>query len=164
MATKLAAETFYRARTILSCEHAQTAVANEPAMRAGQHFVEFTFDPIMATTVNVGIVTEGFPAGSGVAAYSTPDAFMFSVGTGYLLRAGMRSARRRWTQSFRAEDRIGLLLDLEADSLSLFQNGEWRGVMVESGLGKSKWRWAADLVGRGTSVQIEAKAPPTLEQ
>lgn len=33
MATKLAAETTYRARTILSCEHAQTAVANEPASK-----------------------------------------------------------------------------------------------------------------------------------
>lgn len=133
-------------------------------MRAGQHYVEFTFDPIVETTVNVGIVTEGFPATSGLAAYNTPDAYMFSVGTGYLLRAGLRSARRRWTESFRAEDRIGLLLDLQEDSLSLFQNGEWRGVMVESGLDKQKWRWAADLIGRGTSVQIEAKAPPTLKE
>jgi hypothetical protein len=162
VATKLAAETVYRARTILACEVAQCAVANPPAARAGVHYAEFTFDPIMPTTVTVGIVPEDFDATCGLPAYANTGGYMFSVSTGFLLHSG--SVPRRWAQDIGQQlgpnDTVGLLLDMAVGSLSLFCNSELRGTMVDGGLEGQRWLWAADLVGRGSSVQIEAKPSP----
>jgi hypothetical protein len=55
-------------------------------------------------------------------------------------------------------DRIDLLLDLGAGSMSVFKNGEMLGVMQESGLGGAgmEYRWAVVLGSEGDSARIEA--------
>ena len=56
-------------------------------------------------------------------------------------------------------DCVGLLLDNNVGSLTVYKNDQWVGVMVHSGL-TSQYRWAASLLKKGHSVSIEAKPPP----
>jgi hypothetical protein len=55
-------------------------------------------------------------------------------------------------------DRIDMLLDLGAGSMSVFKNGEPLGVMQESGLGGAgmEYRWAVALGNKGNTARIEA--------
>ena len=50
-------------------------------------------------------------------------------------------------------DVIGLLLDLERGSLSVYINGTRLGVMVSSGL-EGPLRWAVDMLGQGSKARI----------
>eukprot|EP01046_Picozoa_sp_COSAG06_P010644 COSAG06_NODE_584_length_14005_cov_23.423486_15_plen_307_part_00 len=61
-------------------------------------------------------------------------------------------------QGAREGDRIDLLLDLSAGSMSVFKNGEPLGVMQESGLGGAgvEYRWAVSLFHYGDSARIDA--------
>ncbi len=57
----------------------------------------------------------------------------------------------------------GLLLDLDAATLTVWVNGERKGVMVRPGMTnvarlEGPLRWAVDLVG--TSVAIAGPLPP----
>ena len=56
-------------------------------------------------------------------------------------------------------DCVGLLLDNNVGSLTVYKNDQRVGVMVHSGL-TSQYRWAASLLKKGHSVSIEAKPPP----
>jgi hypothetical protein len=62
-------------------------------------------------------------------------------------------------------DRIDLLLDLGAGSMSVFKNGEPLGVMQESGLGGAgvEYRWAVGLYNKGDSARIDAVPAAELE-
>ena len=52
-------------------------------------------------------------------------------------------------------DRIGLLLDLDAGSLTVYKNDERLGVMQESGLTDAAgYRWAVALASKGDSARI----------
>ena len=63
---------------------------------------------------------------------------------------GMQTAREEG-------DRIGLLLDLDAGSLTVYKNDERLGVMQESGLTDAAgYRWAVGLIDKGDSARIEA--------
>ena len=53
-------------------------------------------------------------------------------------------------------DRIDMLLDLGAGSMSVFKNGEPLGVMQESGLGGVEYRWAVVLEHKGDSARVDA--------
>eukprot|EP01051_Picozoa_sp_SAG22_P020408 SAG22_NODE_4116_length_1379_cov_1.544531_1_plen_444_part_00 len=61
-------------------------------------------------------------------------------------------------QDAKEGDRIDLLLDLGAGSMSVFKNGERLGVMQESGLGGAgvEYRWAVSLYSKGDSARIDA--------
>ena len=64
----------------------------------------------------------------------------------------------------------GLLLDLDAATLTVWVNGERKGVMVRPGMSNNDGepvrrlqgplRWAVDLGGSGSSVAIEGPLPP----
>jgi hypothetical protein len=58
-----------------------------------------------------------------------------------------------------ADDRVGLLLDLDQGSLTVYKNDERLGVMVVSGL-RGEYCWAAELGIHGSVVSIQAVAPP----
>ena len=60
-------------------------------------------------------------------------------------------------QTAKEDDRIGLLLDLDAGSLTVYKNDERLGVMQESGLTDAAgYRWAVGLIDKGDSARIEA--------
>eukprot|EP01046_Picozoa_sp_COSAG06_P024721 COSAG06_NODE_2032_length_7794_cov_35.231839_1_plen_402_part_00 len=58
------------------------------------------------------------------------------------------------------DDRIGLLLDLDAGSLTVYKNDERLGVMQESGLTDAAgYRWAVSLLRKGDSARIDGPLP-----
>ena len=56
---------------------------------------------------------------------------------------------------------IGLLLDLNIGTLTVFKNGNWLGVMA-TGL-KGEFCWAIQMYNKGDSVRIEPAPEPTAE-
>ena len=63
-------------------------------------------------------------------------------------------------------DRIGMQLDLDQGSVTVWKNGEKLGVMVSEGL-SGPLSWAAELYKEGSSARIEsapAPASPTEEE
>ena len=63
------------------------------------------------------------------------------------------------------ESRIGMLLDFETGSMTVFRNDERLGVM-ETGLA-GEYCWAASLLYEGTAVRIDSRpapSPPTAEE
>eukprot|EP01046_Picozoa_sp_COSAG06_P030999 COSAG06_NODE_2985_length_5985_cov_81.901121_1_plen_451_part_00 len=71
---------------------------------------------------------------------------------------GMQGAREEG-------DRIDMLLDLGAGSMSVFKNGEPLGVMQESGLGGAgvEYRWAVVLGWEGDSARIDVMPAAEVE-
>eukprot|EP01046_Picozoa_sp_COSAG06_P046776 COSAG06_NODE_6681_length_2827_cov_15.522536_1_plen_351_part_10 len=66
---------------------------------------------------------------------------------------GMQSAKEE-------DDRIGLLLDLDAGSLTVYKNDERLGVMQESGLTDAAgYRWAVVLCDPGDAARIDGPLP-----
>jgi hypothetical protein len=62
-------------------------------------------------------------------------------------------------QNAQAEgDRVGLLLDLDQGSMTVYKNDERLGVMATSLSGE--YSWAVTLCNQGTSACIEAAPPP----
>eukprot|EP01046_Picozoa_sp_COSAG06_P044255 COSAG06_NODE_5934_length_3200_cov_29.593035_4_plen_146_part_00 len=62
-------------------------------------------------------------------------------------------------------DRIGLLLDLDAGSLTVYKNDARLGVMQESGLTDAAgYRWAVAMWTKGDSARIDAVALPAEAQ
>ena len=63
-------------------------------------------------------------------------------------------------------DRIGMLLDLDQGSMTVWKNGEKMGVMVAEGL-TAPLCWAVSMVAVGRSARIDsapAPASPTAEE
>ena len=56
-------------------------------------------------------------------------------------------------------DRIGLLLDLDQGSMTVYKNDERLGVMAATGL-SGEYCWAVLLGVQGDSVRLEAGPPP----
>ena len=56
-------------------------------------------------------------------------------------------------------DRIGMLLDLDQGSMTVYKNDERLGVMA-TGL-SGEYSWAVSLYKQGDSVRIEAAATPS---
>jgi hypothetical protein len=65
---------------------------------------------------------------------------------------GMQGAREEG-------DRIGMLLDLDQGSMTVYKNDERLGVMA-TGL-SGEYSWAVSLYKQGDSVRIEAAATPS---
>lgn len=67
----------------------------------------------------------------------------------------------RWENQQAAviNDRVGLLLDLDEGSMTVFKNDERLGVMVESGL-SGEYCWAAGLYESGDRFRVESQPVP----
>jgi hypothetical protein len=155
----------------------QTAICYEHVMLAGRHYVEVEFNSWQETyrgNCGVGVVGPTFPfracvahSADKAAAYQHSAGWTFSTMRGNLghdrtfsqwlgQRKGVRCGDRSG-----AADRVGLLLNLTAGSLSVYVNGERWGLLVPRGLVPPLW-WAVDLVGDVT-VSISALPPPDEE-
>jgi hypothetical protein len=82
----------------------------------------------------------------------------YSTGTG---RRNPGNIGWEGMQSAKKNDRIGLLLDLDAGSLTVYKNDERLGVMQKSGPGfgltdAAGYRWAVALYNKGDSARIDA--------
>jgi hypothetical protein len=129
------------------------------AMRAGQHYAQFTV--VAGSRMMFGVVRPRWDVEGGHDAALDRQHRFYATAGGYRLPRftgfyddwpGQQPARE-------PGDRIGLLLDLEQGSMTVYKNDERLGVIQESGL-RGEYCWAAELASVGDSVRIEPAAIP----
>ena len=139
----------------------QSAVCGAAPMTSGRHYAEVTWlSGDKGQELLVGVVEDGFDATKGGAARNHAAGWMYdasSFGAARAIAGKLYRDRRKsdWDGARGAEvgDVIGLLLDLERGSLSVYINGTRLGVMVSSGL-EGPLRWAVDMLGQGSKARI----------
>ena len=147
------------------------AAASKVVMRSGRHFVQFTVEGevMMFGVIRPGWDVEG--GAGGVMAQIVDDHCFYGTYFGYRFPGGSVRTMfgyRNWegVQPAREQgDRIGMLLDLDQGSMTVWKNDEKHVVMVAEGL-RGPLCWAVELVS-GNSVRIEsavAPASPTEEE
>jgi hypothetical protein len=137
--------------------------ASKVVMRAGRHYAQFTVVSVEQSVV-LGVIRPGWDVEGGEDAAGV-DGHCF-----YWTADGQRfPGRHDWEgmQGAREGDCIGLLLDLDQGSMTVYKNDERLGVMMATGL-SGGYCWALGL-GRiqGISARIEpaeAPASPTVEE
>jgi hypothetical protein len=130
--------------------------ASKVVVRSGRHFAQFTLSS--GSHMFVGVIRSGCGVEGGSGAYSV-DGHCF-----YWTYSGSRhpGPNHNWKgmQDAREQgDRIGMLLDLDQGSMSIWKNGERLGVMQAEGL-TGPLCWAAVLAGQGDSARIESAPIP----
>ena len=130
------------------------AAASTVVMWSGRHYAQFTVvegDPIF------GVIRPGWDVEGGEVAEEVDGHCFYSTFDG-----------RRWPGNHAWEgmqgarepgDRIGMLLDLDQGSMTVWKNDELLGVMVAEGL-TGPLCWAASMGDEGDSARIES-APAT---
>jgi hypothetical protein len=128
--------------------------ASKAVMRAGRHYVQFTEmcgDIMYFGVIRPGCDVEGgqnAPHVHGHCFYYTREG---SCCPGYRVWEGMLGAHAEG-------DRIGLLLDLDQGSMTVYKNDKRLGVMA-TGL-SGEYCWAVSLYEEDDSARIDAAAAP----
>ena len=141
------------------------AAAGTVAMRSGRHFAQFM---VMEGGSNMflGVIRPGWDVEGGESAFNV-DAHCF-----YRTYGGHRCpSPSNWEGRLGAiadGDCIGMLLDLDQGSMTVWKNGEKLGVMVAEGLSGTLC-WAVSLYDQGEIVRIASPpahvpASPTEEE
>ena len=144
-------------------------------MCAGIHYAEFT---VLSTSrsnssIIIGVVAEGIGDAARQVAWTTPHGWMLWLDSGrdecFMYHDGIHSEWTGHPRRVKAGDIVGLLLDLESQTIRVYLNGRRHGLMVSPGMQNHRGgaveslvgplRWAAD-VGDGASVRIERKPLP----
>jgi hypothetical protein len=137
------------------------AVASKAVMRAGRHYVQFTV--VRGSFMVFGVIRPGWDVEGGLNAHRVDGHCFYSTGNGWCCPSyhsweGMQGVREDG-------DRIGMLLDLDQGTMTVYKNDERLGVMA-TGL-SGEYSWAVSLHAQGDSARIEpALAPefPTVGQ
>ncbi len=130
--------------------------AQTPMRGSGQHFVEITLLKRVDGCC-CGVIRPEFDVERAENAYDVEGHCFYDT------RAGFRyPGPLRWDgcEGARDGDRVGLLLDLEAGSLTVYKNEARLGMITSSGL-SGEFCWAVCMYGQGSKVQIEAKPLPS---
>ena len=141
-------------------------------MRAGRHYIQFTVDqvpnelPIPRTTrpeAWVGVIRPGWE--DRLFGHSYKGRCFYRTDTGGKVPSapsggGAYDVGSDWTGMKEAEngDRIGLLLDVDAGSLTVYLNDERLGVM-STGL-TQYFRWAVRIRSATTTVRVDSAQIP----
>jgi hypothetical protein len=133
-------------------------------MRAGRHYAQFTL--VSGKFMFVGVIRPGWDVEGGQHAYNVDGHCFYCTGNGWCC-PGYHSweGMQQGVQGARVGDRIGMLLDLDQGSMTVYKNDEWLGVMA-TGL-SGEYCWAVELYHESESARIEpALAPefPTVGQ
>ena len=129
--------------------------ASKAVIRAGRHYAEFTM--VSGSVVFFGVIRPGWDVEGGQGAevvdghcfYDTFDGRRFPGDHDW---EGMQTAEDE-------DDRIGMLLDLDQGSMTVWKNDVLLGVMVAEGL-SGPLCWAVSLRWEGDSARIESAAVP----
>jgi hypothetical protein len=126
--------------------------ASKAVMRAGRHYAQFT-----GASGTFGVIRPGWDVEGGQATAHHADGHCF-----YFTRDGRRMpGYHNWEGRQHAReqgDRIGLLLDLDQGTMTVYKNDERLGVMA-TGL-SGEYSWAVSLILFNNSVRIEAAEAP----
>ena len=135
-------------------------VASKMVMRSGRHFVQFTL--VEGKLLLFGVIRPGwdveagveFPDQEGVHAPGHCFYFTYDDGSRY-------PGYRKWQgmQPAKTGDRIGMLLDLDQGSMTVWKNDVRLGVMQGEGL-SGPLCWAVSLFRGSTRIE-SAPAPPS---
>ena len=136
------------------------AAASVGNMRQGKHFAEFT--AIRGVDMCFGVIRPGWDVESSVDAWQVEGHCMYSSRDGTNC-PGQGLGGRDWEgRQFAAEgSRIGMLLDLDEGTMSVYKNGTRLGVMASSGL-SGDYCWAVTLLNEGDCARIIGKPLPPL--
>ena len=123
-------------------------------MRAGRHYAQFTM--MGGNDTLCGVIQPGGDVEGGHDAQSVDGHCFYFTGSGYCYPdsctwEGMQTAHEEG-------DRVGLLLDLDQGSMTVYKNDKRLGVMA-TGL-SGEYCWAVDLYEQDDSARIEAAATP----
>ena len=132
----------------------RTAASGAVLKGGGRHMVQLT---VRQGTGMLGLIRADRDAEGGANDQYVEGHSFYRTSDGKA-HIGARS-RSGWEgmQSAKKNDRIGLLLDLDAGSLTVYKNDERLGVMRESGLTDAAgYRWAVELYNKGDSARIDA--------
>jgi hypothetical protein len=139
------------------------AVASKAVMRAGRHYIQFT---VVSGYMLFGVIRPGCDVEGGRDAHNVDGHCFYSTVDGHLYpRWEDRWEDRNWEGmqgAMEQGDCIGLLLELDQGTMTVYKNDERLGVMA-TGL-SGEYSWAAGLHGlhgRGESARIEAAATPS---
>eukprot|EP01046_Picozoa_sp_COSAG06_P035403 COSAG06_NODE_3803_length_4890_cov_8.042162_1_plen_322_part_00 len=143
-----------------SC-HLFRAAASKVVMRAGRHYAQFTA-VVSDNGRHYGVIRPGLDVEAGANAFLVSGNSFYDTSNG-----GCWEGNRRWESDRSWEgmqtameqgDRIGMLLDFDQGSMTVYKNDEWLGVMA-TGL-SGEYCWAVSLYHQDNSVRIEAAAAP----
>ena len=132
-------------------------------MRSGRHFAQFTV--VEGELMLFGVIRPDWDVDGGAFAHRVDGHCFYSTGGG---NASYTADGSRWPgpnnwegrQGAREQgDRIGMLLDLDQGSMTVWKNGEQLGVMVAEGL-SGPLCWAVSLLYEGSSARIELAPAP----
>ena len=138
------------------------AAASKVVMRSGCHFAQFTV--VVGEHLIFGVIRPGWDVQGGDPAYNVDGHCFYDTDDGrrdpgFQDWEGMQNATEQG-------DRIGMLLDLDQGSMTVWKNDQQLGVMQAEGL-TGPLCWAAELYYEGDSARIEsapAPASPTEEE
>jgi hypothetical protein len=133
--------------------------ASKAVMRAGCHYAQFTL--MSGKFMCFGVIRPGWDVEGQDVQHVAGHCF-YDTGYGYRY-----PGRNDWEgmQDAMEGDRIGMLLDLDQGSMTVYKNDERLGVMA-TGL-SGEYSWAVAMWNRGNSARIEAApapASPTAEE
>ena len=141
------------------------SAASKVVMRSGRHFLQFAVTPGWAASqfcfLEVGVIRPGWDVEGGHAHSVGGHAHSVDGHCFYSLNKGIRHPGAwKWggMQTAARGDRVGMLLDLDKGSMTVWKNGERLGVMQAEGL-TGPLCWAASLWGKN-AVRIESAAAP----
>ena len=130
------------------------AAASKAVMRSGRHFAQFT---VVAGGLMFGVVRPGWDVEGGLEAEEVDGHCFYYTLSGRRFPdlpdwEGMQTATQQG-------DRIGMLLDLDQGSMTVWKNGVQLGVVVSEGL-SGPLCWAASMLYEGDSVRIGSTPTP----
>jgi hypothetical protein len=129
------------------------AATSKVVMRAGRHYAQFT---VVSGSMFFGVIRPGWDVEGGRGAPDVAGHCFYNTSgggrcPGYYEWEGMQFAREEG-------DRIGMLLDLDQGSMTVYKNDERLGVMA-TGL-SGEYSWAVTLFVYGDRARIEAAPAP----
>ena len=129
------------------------SAASKVAMRSGRHFAQFTV--LGGTYLNFGVIRPGWDVEGGVDAGYVAGHCLYDTSYG-----SRYPGDNDWEgqQFARQGDRIGMLLDLDQGSMTVWKNDERLGLMQAEGL-RGPLCWGASLA-LDHSARIESVAVP----
>ena len=130
----------------------RTAASGAVLKGGGRHMVQLTLRK--GYTMMFGLIRAGWDVKGEESAQNVQGHCFYNTYTG-----SRYPGRSDWQgmQSAKKNDRIGLLLDLDAGSLTVYKNDERLGAMQKSGLTDAAgYRWAVVLWNKGSSARIDA--------
>jgi hypothetical protein len=134
-------------------ERGQRNAASRAVMRAGRHYVQFT---VLSGYMMCGVIQPGWDVEGGENAHRVDGHCFYITGNGcccpgYNSWEGMQGAKQG--------DRIGMLLDLDQGTMTVYKNDKRLGVMA-TGL-SGEYSWVVTMYS-GSSARIEAAAIPAV--